>query len=174
VRVIDGRIVVSELETDTPPTEPAVEYRRVEEGELQCATPLPPPSLPLFLVSFTPVLSLLFQPNSLHGRHGLPLRIRARHAPRWRRSRYQGRHAPPKNIRCYPPWSLTTQRHDRPGQHLRLMNAQYERWNTWSCSHTVSPTRSPTPRVGEWHTRCVAVKESPFGIRGLCLSGVLG
>jgi len=41
VRVIDGRIVVSELETDTPGTEPEVEYRRVEEGELQCA-PLPP------------------------------------------------------------------------------------------------------------------------------------
>jgi hypothetical protein len=45
VRVINGRIVVSELEADAPTAEPAVEYRRVEEGQNTCA-PQPPPSPP--------------------------------------------------------------------------------------------------------------------------------
>jgi hypothetical protein len=43
VQVINGRIVVTELEAEPPTEDAPVQYRRVEEGEEQCVPPLGSP-----------------------------------------------------------------------------------------------------------------------------------
>lgn len=113
VRVIDGRIVVSELETDTPATEPAVEYRRVEEGELQCASPTP-----AFLPNSPPALTDSPAPYPLPSHTSLAAESAPRTAVHPIRTLAASRpgHSPPV--------------HDRLGQNLCLVKAQCERSNT--------------------------------------------